>query len=263
MKKYLAILRNKKQLFDNFDKLENYYGVDPYVVEKNDWSRFNNIYGEKSSQIILQSGLPVNGNIMLKSYIATQQPISSSESTTSTIEDFWQMIWDYDVKYIVNLNDKNHNANYFLSNQLEVNNLIVTMILINPESKLGISFRFVTIKNKSDNQMKTAIHIFYPKWKDYGVPSDAKEFMELIKYVVNARKHDEKMLIHCRAGVGRTGTFILIDYIMNSIPKGIYPDIIDTIKEMRTQRCAMIQNKQQLEFGITIIEELLKENLDH
>jgi len=262
MQAYLDnLIKNKEQLIQEFTKLSDYYGIDQYDVENKEWSRFSDIYGAKDSQIILKNGNPINGNLIFNRYIATQQPISVFEAATHTINDFWQMVWDYDVNYIVNLNDKDHNTNYFLSDQFEVNNLMVSIILINSESDTGIYFRLITIKNNIDNQTKTCTHIFYPKWKDHSVPPNIKEFSELIKYVIKIRRSGEKMLIHCRAGVGRTGTYILIDYIISELLEGNKLNIIETIKNMRMQRCTMIQTKAQFEFGITVIENLLQEFL--
>ena len=66
------------------------------------------------------------------------------------------------------------------------------------------------------------------------------------------------MVVHCKAGVGRTGTFILAHYILEQIKNNIFTNPIELVKEMRKSRAGMIQGYEQFNFAITYLLTKIK-----
>ena len=89
----------------------------------------------------------------------------------------------------------------------------------------------------------TVTHMFYTAWPDHGVPRNA---MSLISFIRRVRKEHPTslatpLLVHCSAGVGRTGTFILLDLAMQQMKTQGTLSIFQHIKNMRSQRMKMVQ----------------------
>ena len=86
-------------------------------------------------------------------------------------------------------------------------------------------------------------HFFYQAWPDHGVPSNA---MSLVSFIQRVRKshppsHPQPLLVHCSAGVGRTGTFIVLDMEMQRIKDMGIVNVFGCLEELRRQRVKMVQ----------------------
>lgn len=103
------------------------------------------------------------------------------------------------------------------------------------------------------------VHFYFKKWPDYGVPTDP---MHLITFVrkVKAEKIPSysPIVVHCSAGVGRTGTFIGLDIIMQRLKNESKVNIYETVKKLRFQRMKMVQSLAQYTFLYTCTYELVK-----
>ena len=86
-------------------------------------------------------------------------------------------------------------------------------------------------------------HFHYTAWPDHGVPSDATSLINFIKRVSEVQPHSTEvpLLVHCSAGVGRTGTFIAIDIEMQRIEAEGVVDVYGCLKKLRTHRILMVQ----------------------
>ena len=85
-------------------------------------------------------------------------------------------------------------------------------------------------------------HYQYITWPDYGVPESVSPFMTLNRRVMNAWKKDKgPIIVHCSAGVGRTGTFIAVDMAMEQAEKERRVDIAGIVNRLREQRMKMVQ----------------------
>ena len=98
----------------------------------------------------------------------------------------------------------------------------------------------------SDPEQELAVtHMYYTAWPDHGVPCNA---MSVISFVHRVRKEhpaclDLPLLVHCSAGVGRTGTFILLDSVMQQIKREGTLSVFNVLKNLRGQRMKMVQTK--------------------
>lgn len=121
-----------------------------------------------------------------------------------------------------------------------------------------------------DNTSKTIYHLFFLAWPDYGVPvdSDRSALLNLIKL---SRDRNEgwtnPRIIHCSAGVGRSGTFIALEHLLKELEAGALDDlaeeeddpIFDTVNRLREQRVTMVQSDLQYAFIYEILADAYKQ----
>lgn len=122
----------------------------------------------------------------------------------------------------------------------------------------------VAIGSKS----KIVWHFLFAGWADYSKPegSDRQALLDLIKLSASKSSSDNPRIVHCSAGVGRTGTFIALDHLLRELESGHLlevqdPDIdpvYETVDQMRQQRMMMVYNEMQMQF----IYEVLREQTD-
>ena len=91
----------------------------------------------------------------------------------------------------------------------------------------------------------TVTHMHYTAWPDHGVPENAMSVISFIRRVRREHPHslDQPLLVHCSAGVGRTGTFILLDTVMQQMKNEGTLSIYNVLKNVRDQRMKMVQTK--------------------
>ena len=110
---------------------------------------------------------------------------------------------------------------------------------------LSLSLSLSNPQVSDPEQELTITHMYYTAWPDHGVPRNA---MSVISFVRRVRKEhpaylDLPLLVHCSAGVGRTGTFILLDTVMLQIKREATLSVFNLLKNVRSQRMKMVQTK--------------------
>jgi protein-tyrosine phosphatase len=115
-------------------------------------------------------------------------------------------------------------------------------------------------------------HFLYTRWPDFGVPvaGDVESFLELMRLSREYNTTKAPRIIHCSAGVGRTGTFIALEHLIRELEAGSFADMDDechpdedefdpvfvTVDRLRQQRKMMVQNESQLYFIYRVLHEL-------
>lgn len=138
----------------------------------------------------------------------------------------------------------------------------------------AIEKRKLSLKIDGEENARTVWHLWYRRWPDFGVPSptDCDSFFELMRLSRDNNSSDGPRIIHCSAGVGRTGTFIALEHLMRELDAGaLYdpssdaeaatpgskPDLIyDTVQQLRQQRKGMVQSEQQYRFLYQVLRKL-------
>ncbi|XP_034510021.1 tyrosine-protein phosphatase non-receptor type 22 isoform X3 [Ailuropoda melanoleuca] len=179
-----------------------------------------------------------------KGYIATQGPLST------TLLDFWRMIWEYSV-------------------------LIIVMACMEFEMGKKKCERYWTEPGELPRQVgpfsiscetRTIYQFHYKNWPDHDVPSSIDPILELIWDVRSYQEDDSvPICIHCSAGCGRTGVICALDYTWMLLKDGILPEnfsVFSLIQEMRTQRPSFVQTQEQYELVYQAILELFKRQMD-
>ena len=123
----------------------------------------------------------------------------------------------------------------------EINNLIVSVV----------KNIFCILQTSDPENELTVTHMHYTAWPDHGLPQNA---MSLISFIRRVRKEhpvslDQPLLVHCSAGVGRTGTFILLDRVMQQMKREGTLSIYNILKGMRGQRMKMVQTQVTLKLS--------------
>lgn len=205
------------------------------------------------------------------SFIAPQGPLSE------TFEDFWEMVIQYRCSVVVMLTDLDDNkcGDYFQAEgddgHREFGNIsIATKSIRSSEFGDGNSvvLRHLEVKkhkeeSDSEEAPMSVLHILYPQWPDHGVPENTIAVREILKramyQVAPAIPDSGPIVVHCSAGVGRTGAYCTIHDTLQRIISGDMSalDLVNTITRFRSQRDGMVQKPEQYCFCYdAIIDEL-------
>lgn len=136
----------------------------------------------------------------------------------------------------------------------------------NEKSEKFDSFVITTLilRKKNQSDYRVIYHAHYLKWPDHGVPSNTKDallFLEKIDYYRQLTSTKAPILLHCSAGIGRTGTFCAIDIgIKRYLEKKII-DIPSTVHKMRTERAGSVQTEDQYVFAYLALMDYIKQQL--
>lgn len=191
-------------------------------------------------------------------HIATQGPLDA------TVVDFWKMVLETNVKAVVMLADFYENgrpkcAHYFPESpgqELRFGKITVRTV---QQRTVGLSIIVRSIQVLADGAAPhIVLHYKYDGWPDFGVPSNTEGLRALSRHISTCKADSSPVVVHCSAGVGRTGTFCAFDIIMDrlrSLPKGstaatvaAIVDVPATVLQLRQQRMGMVQTPQQYQF---------------
>ncbi|XP_022101630.1 receptor-type tyrosine-protein phosphatase F-like isoform X2 [Acanthaster planci] len=199
----------------------------------------------------------VDGYRKKNAYIATQ-----GHNKYST-PDFWRMVWQQEVAIIVMLtnlveNAKKKCAQYWPDNQLDYNSIIVKKVKERVEQDFTERVFVISNFDIEEDIPREVRQFHYTSWPDMGLPDSPAPLMNFIHEVKQMEENNMgPMVVHCSAGVGRTGTFITVDAMLNMVAEEKQINVIDFVYEMRKKRPKMVQTQDQYMFIFEVLLETL------
>ncbi|XP_029955615.1 receptor-type tyrosine-protein phosphatase N2 [Salarias fasciatus] len=189
-------------------------------------------------------------------YIASQGPLAS------TVADFWQMVWESGCVVIVMLTPLSENGvkqshHYWPDEGSDVYHIYEVNLVSEHIWCEDFLVRSFYLKNLQTNETRTVTQFHFLSWMDRGIPNSARTLLDFRRKVNKCyRGRSCPIIVHCSDGSGRSGTYILIDMVLNRMAKGAKEiDIAATLEHLRDQRAGMVQTKEQFEFALTAVAE--------
>ncbi|XP_072452801.1 tyrosine-protein phosphatase non-receptor type 3 isoform X3 [Notamacropus eugenii] len=235
-----------------------------------DKNRYKDVLPYDTTRVVLQENeeyinasyvnMEIPSTKILNRYIATQGPLPH------TCVHFWQAIWDHKLSLIIMLTtltergrtkchqywpdppDVMEYGNFRIKCQSEV-------------CTIAYVFREMLVTKIETGEEHTVTHLQYVAWPDHGVPEDSSDFLEFVTSMRTMRVENEPILVHCSAGIGRTGVLVTMETAMCLIERSqpVYP--LDIIRKMRDQRAMMVQTSSQYKFVCEAILRVYKDRL--
>lgn len=186
-------------------------------------------------------------------YIASQGPVPATQP------GFWQMVWENKCEVIVMVTNEVEGGKmkchrYWPDSPEEVANGGqnpkqyggFTVTAISEEVLPNYITRVFDLKDNRSGKTRKITHFLYTAWPDHGVPETASEMLSFRHTVKATYKPEFPMLVHCSAGVGRTGTFVGLDRYLDACAE-LNNDlgVLDIVRDMRGSRNFMVQAQAQ------------------
>uniref|UniRef100_A0A8C1FNS6 protein-tyrosine-phosphatase n=1 Tax=Cyprinus carpio carpio TaxID=630221 RepID=A0A8C1FNS6_CYPCA len=221
-------------------------------------NRYANVIAYDHTRVALSNndGVPggdyINANFIdgyrrQGSYIATQGPMPD------TFSDFWRMVWEQhtaNIIMITKLEEKSRNKcdQYWPSRGTETYGLMQVNLLDTVELATYCVRTFALFKSGSGEKREVR-QFQFTAWPDQGVPEHPTPFLAFLRRVKACNPPDAgPIVVHCSAGVGRTGCFIVIDAMLERVKQEKTIDIYGHVTLMRSQRNYMVQTEEQYVF---------------
>uniref|UniRef100_A0A673J934 Receptor-type tyrosine-protein phosphatase F n=1 Tax=Sinocyclocheilus rhinocerous TaxID=307959 RepID=A0A673J934_9TELE len=221
-------------------------------------NRYANVIAYDHSRVVLTpiDGVPgsdyINGNYIdgyrkQNAYIATQGPLPE------TFSDFWRMVWEQRTSTIVMMTRLEEKSRvkcdqYWPSRGTETYGMIQVSMLDTVELATYSVRTFALYKNGSSEKREVRQFQFMA-WPDHGVPEYPTPILAFLRRVKACNPPDAgPMVVHCSAGVGRTGCFIIIEAMLERMKHEKSVDIYGHVTCMRAQRNYMVQTEDQYIF---------------
>ncbi|OWF53778.1 Receptor-type tyrosine-protein phosphatase mu [Mizuhopecten yessoensis] len=249
----------EKELISEFKTLQN-GACHPHTIgEKNkSKNRYKTIYPYDHSRVVLDP-LPgaigsdyINANYIdnvedRKVYVAAQGPLPT------TNDDFWRMIWKLNSGKIVMLTNLVENRKvkcdkYWPDEEEPMTTQTFNITLNRERFYASYVIRDITVTDHKSKDKKEIQQFHFTAWPDHGTPNS----LELVLFQRRVKLHKTalpgQMVIHCSAGIGRTGTFIALDALLEFGKKHDRIDVHLFINKMRKDRMSMVQTELMLDF---------------
>ncbi|CAD5113914.1 DgyrCDS3073 [Dimorphilus gyrociliatus] len=216
-------------------------------------NRYTNVIPYDHNRVILND-MP-EGYERDRKFIACQGPLRN------TLQDFWRMVWQEDVKIIVMLcrlyeNKMRKCEKYWR----EDSHQWYGELSVSHSGTTKLANYFVrTFKITKGNAVRNVEQYHYDSWPDHGVPSNPTAFMDFwnkIKLRLSSTNSISPVLVHCSAGVGRTGTFIALDNLVHESLATRTVSIKKCVENLRNDRVLMVQTPDQYIFVYYTLFEL-------
>ncbi|XP_041525270.1 receptor-type tyrosine-protein phosphatase S isoform X7 [Microtus oregoni] len=221
-------------------------------------NRYANVIAYDHSRVILQplEGIVgsdyinanyVDGYRRQNAYIATQGPLPE------TFGDFWRMVWEQrsaTVVMMTRLEEKSRiKCDQYWPNRGTETYGFIQVTLLDTMELATFCVRTFSLHKNGSSEKREVRHFQFTAWPDHGVPEYPTPFLAFLRRVKTCNPPDAgPIVVHCSAGVGRTGCFIVIDAMLERIKTEKTVDVYGHVTLMRSQRNYMVQTEDQYSF---------------
>ncbi|XP_077628213.1 receptor-type tyrosine-protein phosphatase V-like [Crocuta crocuta] len=210
--------------------------------------RLTQLEGEPHSDYINANFIP--GYTHPQEFIATQGPLKK------TLEDFWRLVWEQQVQIIVMLTVGMENGrvlceHYWPADLTPVTHGHITVHLLAEEPEEEWTQREFQLQHIAQQQQRRVKQLQFTTWPDHSVPEAPNSlltFVELVREQARATPGTSPVLVHCSAGVGRTGTFVALSRLLQQLEEEQAVDVFNAVYALRLYRPLMIQTPSQYIF---------------
>ncbi|XP_069026431.1 receptor-type tyrosine-protein phosphatase delta-like isoform X31 [Embiotoca jacksoni] len=259
---------------DNLKFSQEYESIDPgqqFTWEHSNLevnkpkNRYANVIAYDHSRVLLSAidGIPgsdyINANY-IDGYRKQNAYIATQGSLPETFGEFWRMIWEQRSAIVVMMTKLEERSRvkcdqYWPTRGTETYGLIQVTLLDTVELATYCVRTFALFKNGSSEKREVR-QFQFTAWPDHGVPEHPTPFLAFLRRVKACNPPDAgPMVVHCSAGVGRTGCFIVIDAMLERIKHEKTVDIYGHVTLMRAQRNYMVQTEDQYVFIHDALQE--------
>ncbi|CAJ1079185.1 protein tyrosine phosphatase receptor type Na [Xyrichtys novacula] len=189
-------------------------------------------------------------------YIATQGPLPH------TVADFWQMVWENGCTVIVMMSalvedGEKQCERYWPDEGSSLYHIYEVNLVSEHIWCKDFLVRSFYLKNVQTQETRTLTQFHLLSWPADGIPTSTRPLLDFRRKVNKCyRGRSCPIIVHCSDGTGRTGTYILIDMVLNRMAKGVKEiDIAASLEHIRDQRPGLVRTKDQFEFALTAVAE--------
>ncbi|XP_062501677.1 tyrosine-protein phosphatase non-receptor type 1-like isoform X2 [Corticium candelabrum] len=238
-------------------------------------NRYKDVHPIDETRVVLREGDVdyINANHVQipeveRKYILAQGPLER------TCGHFWQMVWEQESKGVIMLNRTIEKGmrkchEYWPNGEEDGDEDEVTfsdfhITLLTKDYGDSYNKSILKLENLKTEETREVLHFHYLRWPDFGVPQQSDTFLDFLAATRNAGVLDKNVgpcVIHCSAGIGRSGTFCLVDACLEMFRaegKTASLDIPRVLLNMRRQRLGLIQTPDQLRFSYRAIIDGVK-----
>ncbi|XP_018416168.1 PREDICTED: tyrosine-protein phosphatase non-receptor type 3 [Nanorana parkeri] len=238
--------------------------------ENMDKNRYKDVLPYDATRVLLQEtedyinasfvNMEIPSSNIVNKYIATQGPLPH------TCAPFWQMVWDNRLSLVIMLTTLTERGrtkcHQYWPDPPDLMEYGKFKVKCNSEDcTIAYVYREMIITNTETGEELPVSHLQYVAWPDHGVPDESSDFLEFVNCVRQKRIENQAILVHCSAGIGRTGVLITMETAMCLIEQNqpVYP--LDIVRQMRDQRPMMVQTSSQYKFVCEAILRVYKDGL--
>jgi protein tyrosine phosphatase len=228
-------------------------------------NRYKDILPYRDTKVILASGDYINASILSVAPCYENCLIAAQAPLSNTCYTFWKMVWEQEVRLVVMCcgfveNDVPKCFEYFpIDSMVSFEDIEIRMI--NQKQKFEHTIKRTLILSYSGSERKIT-HLEILGWEDNSVPN-IKESFSALNYTIfmiqhKIKKHQGKVVVHCSAGIGRTGVLIglfsMVMQLESPLDEVNSISVFKTVRKLREQRWGMVANEDQYRFMYSFME---------
>ncbi|XP_075423779.1 receptor-type tyrosine-protein phosphatase beta-like isoform X1 [Ascaphus truei] len=229
------------------------------IPENKEKNRYSNVlpYDISRVKLSIQNNPTddyINANY-IPGYKSKREFIAAQGPLPLTVQDYWRMVWEKNICAIVMLTrcveTGKVKCEEYWSTKYSNNRGGISVSVASESVFPDWTIRDFTVRNTRTHESHPVRQFHFTAWPDHGVPKTTDvliSFRNLMCEYTNENSSNSPTLVHCSAGVGRTGTLIALDRIMNQIEAEDTVDVYGAVYDLRMHRALMVQTESQYVF---------------